>query len=109
MVNQLSATVVSSIRGERRRRTMPGTARKQIATIATNGTSGVGNRNSAGTIASIVGYAPAYHPRFLVLVKIDHPRDTLWGSMAAAPVLRHIFQELFMYYRIPPNPAAVNK
>jgi cell division protein FtsI (penicillin-binding protein 3) len=54
------------------------------------------------TIASIVGYAPAFHPRFVVLVKIDHPRDTPWGSVAAAPVLHDILQELFMYYHVPP-------
>lgn len=61
------------------------------------------------TIASIIGYAPAYHPRFIVLVIINHPRDTPWGSMAAAPVLRNLFQDLFMYYHIPPSPHAIFK
>lgn len=61
------------------------------------------------TIASIVGYAPAYHPRFLILVKIDHPRDQPWGSTVAAPVMHDLFQELFMYYHIPPNPHAIKK
>jgi len=61
------------------------------------------------TIASIVGYAPAYHPRFVVLVKIDRPRDTPWGSMAAAPVLHDLFQELFMYFHIPPAANALYK
>ena len=61
------------------------------------------------TIASIVGYAPAFHPRFVVLVIINHPRDTLWGSEAAAPVLHNIFQELFMYYHVPPSSHAVNQ
>lgn len=54
------------------------------------------------TIASITGYAPAFHPRFAALVIIDHPRDTPWGSMAAAPILRDLFQDLFMYDHIPP-------
>jgi cell division protein FtsI/penicillin-binding protein 2 len=61
------------------------------------------------TIASIVGYAPAFHPRFLVLVIIGHPRDTPWGSMAAAPVLHNLFQDLFMYYHVPPPANAINK
>ncbi len=61
------------------------------------------------TIASTIGYAPAFHPRLLILVKIDRPRDTIWGSEAAAPVLHNLFQELFMYYHIPPNPGALNK
>jgi cell division protein FtsI/penicillin-binding protein 2 len=61
------------------------------------------------TIASCIGWAPAFHPRLLILVKLDHPRDTIWGSMAAAPVLHNLFRELFMYYHIPPNPNALNK
>jgi cell division protein FtsI (penicillin-binding protein 3) len=61
------------------------------------------------TIASVVGYAPAYSPRFAVLVKIDHPRDTPWGSMAAAPVLHDLFQQLFLYYHVPPSPHALNQ
>jgi hypothetical protein len=29
--------------------------------------------------------------------------------MAAAPVLKDLLQELFMYYRVPPNPHAINQ
>ncbi len=61
------------------------------------------------TIASIVGYAPAFHPRFVALVIIRHPRDTLYGSIAAAPVMHDLFSELFMHYNIPPIANAVNK
>jgi cell division protein FtsI/penicillin-binding protein 2 len=61
------------------------------------------------TIASIVGYAPAFHPRFITLVIINHPRDTPWGSEAAAPVLHDIFQGLFMHFRIPPSGRAANQ
>jgi cell division protein FtsI/penicillin-binding protein 2 len=61
------------------------------------------------TIASVIGYAPAFHPKLLILVKIDRPRDIMWGSEVAAPVLHNLFQELFMYYHIPPNPNALNK
>jgi cell division protein FtsI/penicillin-binding protein 2 len=80
---------------------------------AKTGTANVAGPNGqyipGDTIASIVGYAPAFHPQFAVLVKIDHPRDTPWGSMAAAPVLKDLLQELFMYYRVPPNPHAINQ
>lgn len=61
------------------------------------------------TIASIVGYAPAANPKVVALIIIRHPRDTPWGSMAAAPVLHDLLQELFMYYHIPPNPHALNR
>ncbi len=59
------------------------------------------------TIASTIGYAPAFQPRFVILAIINHPRDTIWGSMVAAPVLHDLFQELFMYYHIPPSPNAI--
>ena len=61
------------------------------------------------TIASIVGYAPAFHPRFVALVIIRHPRDTLYGSIAAAPVMHDLFSELFMRYNIAPISNAINK
>ncbi|HZU12564.1 MAG TPA: penicillin-binding protein 2 [Chloroflexota bacterium] len=61
------------------------------------------------TIGSTVAYAPAFHPRFIALVIINHPRDTIWGSMSAAPVIHNLFQELFMYYHIAPNPNALHQ
>jgi cell division protein FtsI/penicillin-binding protein 2 len=61
------------------------------------------------TIASTIGYAPAYNPRFVILAVINHPRDTPWGSMAAAPILHDLFQELFMYYHIPPSSNPVTR
>jgi cell division protein FtsI/penicillin-binding protein 2 len=61
------------------------------------------------TIGSIIGYAPAFHPRFVILVIVKHPRDQPWGSLTAAPVLHDLFQELFLHYHIPPNPFAINK
>lgn len=80
---------------------------------AKTGTSNVASPNGGyiknDTIASIVGYAPAFNPRFIILVKIDHPRDTQWGSTAAAPILHNLFQDLFMYYHIPPATNPVNK
>lgn len=68
---------------------------------------GHGGYIQGDTIASIVGYAPAENPRYVVLVKLDHPRDTPWGSMAAAPVLHDMFQDLFMYGHIAPSPHAL--
>ena len=55
------------------------------------------------TVASFAGYAPAEDPRFVVLVKIDGPRDGAWGETAAAPVFRRIAQRLLVYYRVPPS------
>jgi cell division protein FtsI/penicillin-binding protein 2 len=55
------------------------------------------------TIASFVGYAPADDPQFIVLVKLDKPTASPWGSQTAAPTFRAIAERLFVYMQIPPD------
>jgi cell division protein FtsI/penicillin-binding protein 2 len=55
------------------------------------------------TYASVVGYAPASHPRFVLLVKLNHPRTDIFGGSAAGPLWRALAEQLFVYYRIPPD------
>ncbi|MBI2939452.1 MAG: penicillin-binding protein 2 [Chloroflexi bacterium] len=55
------------------------------------------------TIASFVGFGPADSPRFVILVKIDEPKDTPWGETVAAPIFRTLARELMLYYRVPPQ------
>jgi cell division protein FtsI/penicillin-binding protein 2 len=62
-----------------------------------------GGYDPQSTIASFVGFAPAYDPQLVVLVKVDRPRDTPWGATAAAPVFRNIVQRLFIMMDIPPD------
>ena len=54
------------------------------------------------TFASVVSVLPANDPRYVALIRIDGP-ESLYGGQAAAPVLRELAQELFDYYRIPPD------
>ena len=61
------------------------------------------------TIASIVGFAPYQNPRAVVLVKIDHPQDSPWGGVVAAPVFSNIMREILVYWRIPPSHSALVK
>ncbi len=58
---------------------------------------------SALTIASFVGYAPAEAPRFVMLVRIDEPKDTPWGETVAAPTFKRAASDLLLYFRIPPS------
>ena len=55
------------------------------------------------TIASFVGYAPAEAPQFIVLVKLDKPTVSPWGSRTAAPTFAAIAKRLFAYMQIPPD------
>jgi cell division protein FtsI/penicillin-binding protein 2 len=57
----------------------------------------------ADTIASFVGFAPADDPQFIVLVKLDKPSASPWGSQTAAPTFRAIAERLFAYLKIPPD------
>lgn len=55
------------------------------------------------TIASFAGYAPIDDPQFVVLIKIDHPRESVWGDNTASPTFTKIAEYLFDYYNIPPD------
>jgi cell division protein FtsI (penicillin-binding protein 3) len=55
------------------------------------------------TIASFIGYAPADDPRFIVLIKLDKPQESPWGTQTAAPTFQAIAERLFVYMHIPPD------
>ena len=56
------------------------------------------------TIASYAGFAPATAPEFVIVVKIDRPRFSQWGSAVAAPVFQRISERLLRnYYAIAPK------
>ncbi|MBI2018977.1 penicillin-binding protein 2 [Candidatus Daviesbacteria bacterium] len=55
------------------------------------------------TIASFVGFAPADHPKFVMLVRFDQPSSSIYGSETAAPTFFEIAKELFTYYKIAPD------
>jgi len=68
-----------------------------------------GGYDPTWTIASIVGWAPADDPRFIILVKIDKPRAAPWGAVVAAPVFKSLAQQLFDYLGIPPDEVRLAK
>ena len=70
---------------------------------AKTGTSTPDAANPHVTYASVIGYAPASNPRFVMLVKLDHPRTTIYGGSAAGPLWRSLAGQLFVYYQIPPD------
>lgn len=72
---------------------------------AKTGTSTPDPAHPSVTYASVAGYAPAYDPRFVLLVKLDHPRTTIYGATAAAPLWRALAAQLLTYYQVPPDRA----
>ena len=57
------------------------------------------------TIGSVLGFAPAEDARYVVLVKIDRPKDDIWGVTTAIPVYYSVVDQLLRYEKIPPDPA----
>lgn len=57
------------------------------------------------TIVSFVGFAPAYDPAFVLLVKLDRPdyAKSQWASYTAAPVFSRVAARLFEHFDIPPD------
>lgn len=53
------------------------------------------------TIGSFVGYAPAEHPRFVILTKIDNPKDVKFAESSAAPLFGEIAKFLLNYFEVP--------
>ena len=65
-----------------------------------------GKYDLATTIASFVGWAPYDDAKFVILVKLDKPQTTEFGSQAAAPVFREIAKKLMLLLDVNPKPVA---
>lgn len=55
------------------------------------------------TIATFIGYGPIDDPQFVVLVKLDRPTSSPWGSQTAAPVFGYFVERLVVLLEIPPD------
>ncbi len=62
-----------------------------------------GHYDATKTIASFVGFAPADYPKFVMLVTLNEPTVSIWGSETAAPIFFNIAKDLFSYYGIAPQ------
>lgn len=55
------------------------------------------------TIQSFVGFAPAFNPEFLILVKLDRPQGTPEASVSTIPIFRELARYIIDYLGIPPD------
>lgn len=51
---------------------------------------------------SFIGFAPAFNPQFLILVKLDNP-ETRTAEYSALPIFRDLAEYIIHYYQIPPD------
>ncbi|MEX1064224.1 MAG: penicillin-binding protein 2 [Candidatus Paceibacterota bacterium] len=54
-------------------------------------------------IHDFVGFAPAYSPRFVILIKIDKPQGIRFASDSLSPAFGDIARFLIRYFNIPPT------
>jgi len=57
---------------------------------------------SEKTIQSFVGFAPAFSPQFLILVKLDNPK-TRTAEYSAVPIFHDLAEYIIHYWQIPPD------
>lgn len=62
-----------------------------------------GHYDSTKTITSFVGFAPVDNPAFVMLVTLQEPTSSPWGSETAAPIFFAIAREIFSYMGISPS------
>lgn len=73
------------------------------------GTAQIPNPNGGGylppdqMIHSFVGFAPAYDPKFLILMKIVRPKGINFASNSLTPYFRELTNFILQYMQIPPD------
>lgn len=71
------------------------------------GTAQVPNLNGPGysdkTIHSFIGFAPAYNPVFIGMIKVDNPQGINFSADSVAPAWGEIAAFILQYYKIPPQ------
>lgn len=75
---------------------------------AKTGTAQVADLEKGGytedNIHTIAGFAPAYNPKFVVVIRLDKPKGaSRFASNTLAPSFRETVQFLLNYYQIPPS------
>lgn len=55
------------------------------------------------TMASFVGFFPSDKPKVTMLVLVNRPKTSIYGSETAAPIFFNIARDLIKYYSLPSN------
>ena len=101
--NTLSAMLVSVIEnGHGKKAGVPGyylAGKTGTAQVPKKG-GGYEENNNIGTF---VGFGPVEDPKFVMLVRVDHPRDVTFAESTAAPAWGKMAQFILNYYHIAPT------
>lgn len=62
-----------------------------------------GGYEEGAHIGSFDGFAPAYDPRFAMLVKLDNPKNVEWAESSAAPTFGEMAKFMLDYFGVEPT------
>lgn len=76
--------------------------------VGKTGTAQVAKKDGKGyeqnnNIGSFVGFGPAEDPKFVAIVRINHPRTVQFAETTAAPAFGELAQFILNYYNVPPT------
>lgn len=100
----ISAMLVRAVRfGHGKRAGVPG-----YFVAGKTGTAQIPDPKSGGyltnvTIGTFAGFAPVEDPKFVMVVKLDKPRDVQFAESSAAPLFGDIAKFLLAYYHVQPG------
>lgn len=100
MAKMLRSVVVN---GHGKRADVPGYlvgGKTGTAQVAKEGSKGYEEGTSIGSFA---GYAPLNDPKYVIVVKIDNPRNVEWAESSAAPAFGEIMKFLLEYSHTTPT------
>jgi len=66
-----------------------------------------GGYDKQRTIASFVGFGPVPDPQFVILIKLDRPKTSIWAVDTAAPAFSRLASRLFVVLDFPPDSGSV--
>ena len=64
---------------------------------------GKGGYDEKEFIHNFLGFAPAYDPKFVILIKMDRPRGIAFAADSLSPTFREMAAFLINYFKIPPT------
>ncbi len=64
---------------------------------------GKGGYDEKEFIHNFLGFAPAYDPKFVILIKMDRPKGIQFAADSLSPTFREVAQFLINYYKLPPT------
>jgi cell division protein FtsI/penicillin-binding protein 2 len=61
------------------------------------------DRDPHATIGTFAGFAPVSNPRFVMVVRMDRPKDVQFAESSAAPLFGDIASFALKYLEVPPD------